>query len=191
MRHHTGTGLVVVALTATVAALVFPLWSYADRSGTPPDRLAAGSVPTRWGPLSAADRDFVVRVRLAGLWALPAAQQAAGRAPSRAVETAGRHLADDHTYLGVRVRDVAARLRLPLPTQPTAEQGGRLERLTGTHGPAYGSVFATLLREEHGALFSAAAEIRATTRNSLVRALADDAVRRLLGDLTALETSTS
>ncbi|MER7110772.1 DUF4142 domain-containing protein [Streptomyces sp. NPDC000229] len=193
MRPHsgTGTGLVVVALTATIAALVFPVWSCADRAGTTPARLEAGSVPTRWGPLSAADRDFVVRVRLTGLWALPAAQQATGRAPSRAVETAGRHLATDHTYLGVRVRDVAARLRVALPSRPTDEQRTWLDRLMEAHGPAYASVFAALLRQEHGTLFSVAAEIRATTRNTLVRALADDAVRLLLQDLNALETSIS
>ncbi|MFF8290139.1 DUF4142 domain-containing protein [Streptomyces sp. NPDC016309] len=187
MRPHPGTGLVVVALTATLAALVFPVWSYGDRAGTGAARSAAGAVPTRWGPLSTADRDFVVRVRLAGLWALPAAQQATGRAPSRVTEAAGRHLADDHTYLGVRVRDVAARLRMPLPSQPTEEQRGWLERLTEAHGPAYEPVFAGLLRRAHGGLFSAAAEVRATTRNTLVRALADDTVRLLLGDLTALE----
>ncbi|ORT54547.1 hypothetical protein BKD26_34970 [Streptomyces sp. CB03238] len=159
MRPHsgTGTGLVVVALTATIAALVFPVWSYADRAGTPPARLAAGSAPTRCGPLSAADRDFVVRVRLAGLWALPAAQQAAGRAPSRAVEAAGRHLVTDHTYLGVRVRDVAARLRPALPSQPTAEQRIWLDRLTEAQGRTYEEVFVTVPRREHGTLFSVAA----------------------------------
>ncbi|WP_351222138.1 hypothetical protein [Streptomyces sp. NPDC002133] len=54
MRSHTvltprtmSTGLVVVALTATIAALVFPLRSYADRSGTGTADLEAGSVPVR------------------------------------------------------------------------------------------------------------------------------------------------
>ncbi|WP_156691784.1 hypothetical protein [Streptomyces ficellus] len=48
-----------------------------------------------------------------------------------------------------------------------------------------------MLRQEHGALFSAAAEIRATTGDTLVRALADDVVRLLLRDLNALEAITT
>lgn len=34
MRSITGTGLIVAGLAATLVALLFPLWSYADRSGT-------------------------------------------------------------------------------------------------------------------------------------------------------------
>ncbi|MGW1881331.1 DUF4142 domain-containing protein [Streptomyces sp. NPDC001970] len=196
MRSHTfltprttSAGLVVVALTATIAALVFPLWSYADRSGTGTADLKAGSVPTRWGPLSAADRDFIVRVRLAGLWELPAGQQAVGRAPSRAVAVAGEHLVSGHTYLDARVREVASRLSMELPNQPTQEQRAWLQHLTEARGREYEIEFANILRRAHGKVFEIVARIRHTTRNTLVRALADDANTTVLDHIKVLEAT--
>ncbi|MEU2432430.1 DUF4142 domain-containing protein [Streptomyces sp. NPDC007861] len=188
------TGVVVVSLMATIAALMFPVWSYADRSGTGPAELRAGSVATRWGPLSAADRDFLVRVRLAGLWRVPAGQQAVARAPSRAVAVAGEHLVSGHTYLDGRVRDVAARLGteplgVELPSQPAEEQRAWLRDLTAAQGRAYETGFAALLRRSQGEDLEVAAHIRHTTRNSLVRALADDVVTAALDHMKMLEAT--
>jgi predicted outer membrane protein len=189
MRSLTGTGMVVVALTATVAAILFPIWTYDDRSGTGLANLRAGSVPTAWGPLSAADRDFVVRVRLAGLWELPAGQQAVARAPSVAVRTAGEHLVHGHTYLDARVREVAKRLSMELPSQPTAQQLGWLEEFTAARGLEYETKFANILRRAHGKVFSLVADIRASTRNTLVRGLADDANTTVLDHIKVLEAT--
>ncbi|WP_274563372.1 DUF4142 domain-containing protein [Streptomyces spiramyceticus] len=190
MRSVTaGTGLVVVALTATLAALIFPIWSYADRSGTGLAQLNAGTVPTRWGPLSAADRDLVVRIRLAGLWELPAGQQALARAPTRAVEEAGAHLVEGHTFLDARIREVAAQLNMELPNQPTAEQRGWLREFTEASGPAYETRFANILRAAHGKVFAVIAQVRHTTRNTLVRGLADDANTTVLDHIRMLEAT--
>ncbi|WP_055556871.1 DUF4142 domain-containing protein, partial [Streptomyces kanamyceticus] len=177
MRSRTinGTGLIVAGLVATLAALLFPLWSYADRSGTTLDRLNAETVSTDFGPLSALDREFITKVRLAGLWELPAGQQAEERGTTKAVRTAGEHLVQGHTFLDARVREVAARLSLELPSQPNPQQRGWLAELSAAHGQTYDEKFANVLRGAHGKVFSVVAEVRAGTRNSLVRALADDA----------------
>ncbi|RCH65160.1 DUF4142 domain-containing protein [Streptomyces sp. SDr-06] len=188
-RLSSGTGLVLVALAATLLALLFPVWSYADRSGTPLADLDAGTVAARGGPLSAADRDFVVRVRLAGLWEGPAGQQAIERAPSASVKAAGQHLVDGHAFLDARVREVAAELGMELPDQPNAQQQGWLRRLTADTGTAYERDFANLLRAAHGKVFALVAQIRATTRNSLVRGLADDANTTVLDHITMLEAT--
>ncbi|MBD0742918.1 DUF4142 domain-containing protein [Streptomyces sp. CBMA152] len=185
----SGTGLVVVALMATIAALAFPIWSYADRSGTGLANLNASTVPTRWGPLSAADRDFVARVRLAGLWEMPAGQQAIERAPTTAVKTAGEHLVQGHTFLDARVREVAAQLNMELPSQPNALQQGWLRTLSGDNGKKYESDFANFLRSAHGQVFALVAQIRANTRNTLVRELADDANTTVLDHMKVLEST--
>ncbi|MFD7169600.1 DUF4142 domain-containing protein [Streptomyces violascens] len=188
-RLLSGTGLVVIALAATLLALLFPLWSYADRSGTPLADLNAGTVATRWGPLSAADRDFVVRVRLAGLWEGPAGQQAIERDPSAAVKAAGQHLVDGHAFLDTRVREVAADLGMELPDQPNAQQQGWLRQLTADTGIAYERDFANLLRAAHGKVFALVAQTRANTRNALVRSLADDANTTVLDHIKMLEAT--
>ncbi|MET9623490.1 MULTISPECIES: DUF4142 domain-containing protein [unclassified Streptomyces] len=184
-----GTALIIAALVATVGALAFPVWSYADRSGTGQANLNASSVATQWGPLSATDRDFLVKVRLAGLWELPAGQQAIERAPTQAIRDAGDHLVVGHTDLDRRARDVAAKLGVELPNQPTEQQQGWLRQMTAANGQEYERLFANLLRNAHGKVFALVAEVRHTTRNTLIRQLASDANQTVLDHITMLEAT--
>jgi predicted outer membrane protein len=185
----SGTGLIIALLAVTLVALVFPVWSYADRSGTGLDTLDAQSVSTKFGPLSALDRDFITRVRLAGLWELPAGQQAEQKGTSQAVRTAGAHLVEGHTVLDDRVRDVASRLALALPDRPSAQQRQWLATLAAAQGEEYDRDFVNILRRAHGKVFTIVAQVRATTRNSLVRALADDANTVVLDHIKILEAT--
>lgn len=184
-----GTGLIVAGLTATLVALVFPVWSYTDRSGTGVDVLNAQTVSTRFGPLSALDREFLTKVRLAGLWELPAGQQAQQRGTTEAVRIAGRHLIEGHTFLDERVRDVASRLWFELPNQPSEQQREWLSTMDAAQGEDFDREFANLLRTAHGQVFPVVAQVRASTRNSLVRALADDANTTVLDHIQILEAT--
>ena len=185
----SGTGLIITGLVATLAAMVFPIWSYADRSGTGLAVLNAQSVTTGYGPLSALDRDFVTKVRLAGLWELPAGRLAEQKGTTDAVRTAGRHLVEGHTFLDDEVRDVAAKLSLQLPDEPTGQQRAWLETLGAAEGTEFDARFANILRLAHGKVFTVVAEVRAGTRNSLVRKLADDANTTVLDHIRVLEAT--
>ncbi|MGW2045664.1 DUF4142 domain-containing protein [Streptomyces sp. NPDC001858] len=185
----SGTGLIITCLAATLAALVFPVWSYSDRSGTGVDVLNAQTVSTQYGPLSALDRDFITKVRLAGLWELPAGLQAQTKGTTEAVRTAGRHLVEGHAFLDERVRSVASQLGLALPNEPNDQQKGWLTELTAAQGRQYDWKFANILRVAHGRVFSVVAQVRASTRNSLVRQLADDANTTVLDHIKILETT--
>ncbi|MGW0941165.1 DUF4142 domain-containing protein [Streptomyces sp. NPDC002623] len=185
----SGTGLIITCLAATLAALVFPVWSYSDRSGTGVDVLNAQSVSTQYGPLSALDREFITKVRLAGLWELPAGQQAQTKGTTEAVRTAGRHLVEGHAFLDERVRTVASQLGLALPNEPNDQQKGWLAELNAAQGQQYDWKFANILRLAHGRVFSVVAQVRASTRNSLVRALADDANTTVLDHIKILEAT--
>ncbi|MEU6253534.1 DUF4142 domain-containing protein [Streptomyces sp. NPDC047043] len=187
----SGTGVIIIGLTATLLALIFPIWSYADRSGagTDADVLNAQTVSTQYGPLSALDRDFITKVRLAGLWELPAGRQAEQKGTTEAVRTAGRHLVEGHTFLDQRVRDVAAKLGLGLPDEPNPQQKDWLATLNAAQGTDYDRDFANILRLAHGRVFSVVAQVRASTRNSLVRELADDANTTVLDHIKVLEAT--
>ncbi|TXS46606.1 DUF4142 domain-containing protein [Streptomyces sp. uw30] len=185
----SGTGIIITGLVATLLAMIFPIWSYADRSGTGLDVLNADTVSTGYGPLSALDREFVTKVRLAGLWELPAGRQARQKGTTAAVRTAGEHLIEGHAFLDERVRDVAARLSLQLPNEPTEQQQGWLATLNAAQGVEYDRQFANILRLAHGKVFSVVAQVRASTRNSLVRKLADDANTTVLDHITVLEAT--
>ncbi|MGK5694768.1 DUF4142 domain-containing protein [Streptomyces sp. URMC 128] len=185
----SGTGLIVTCLTATLAALVFSLWPYTDRPGTGPDVLSAQTLRTSYGPLSALDQDFLVKVRLAGLWELPAGRQAQTKGTTPAVRTAGRHLVEGHGFLDERVRGVATRLNLALPDEPSDQQKQWLDTLDAAQGAEYDRQFANILRMAHGRVFSVVAQVRASTRNSLVRDLADDANTTVLDHIKVLEAT--
>ncbi|GGJ22187.1 DUF4142 domain-containing protein [Streptomyces brasiliensis] len=187
----SGTGLIITGLVATLVALIFPIWSYADRAGTTTDAdvLSDRTVATRYGPLSGQDRDFVTRVRLAGLWELPAGELAERKGTTAAVRTAGQHLVDGHTSLDAHVRTVAGQLGLALPNEPNEQQKQWLATLNAAQGQDFDRQFANILRLAHGKVFSVVAQVRASTQNSLVRGLADDANATVLNHIEALEAT--
>ncbi|MET8942566.1 DUF4142 domain-containing protein [Streptomyces sp. NPDC004542] len=186
----SGTGIIISGLAATFVALAFPVWSYSDRPGTTgADVLSAEAVLTQYGPLSAQDRDFIMKVRLAGLWELPAGQLAEEKGTTPAVRTAGQHLVDGHTFLDRRVRDVAAKMNLGLPDEPTDQQKQWLATLDAAQGEDFDRQFANIVRLAHGRVFSLVAQVRAGTQNSLVRGLADDANTTVLDHIEVLEAT--
>ncbi|MFK4149529.1 DUF4142 domain-containing protein [Streptomyces sp. NPDC004065] len=186
----SGTGIILVALAATAAALLVPIVSYVHRPpGQDASPLSSRTVATPYGPLSEPDRDFLTRLRLAALWELPAGRQAERKGTTEPVRTAGRHLVRGCTDLDRRVREAAARLGLALPDEPTAQQEQWLGALDAAHGDDYDRRFAGTLRLAAGRLLPLAANVRATTRNSLVRALAGDATTTVLDHIEVLEAT--
>ena len=189
MPRFNHSALVIAALTTTIAALSFPVWSYADRSGTGVSNMAAGTVNTQWGPLTASDRDLIVRVRLAGLWELPAGREGDGTLQAApAVKEAADHLLVGHADLDERVRNVAAQLGVELPNQPNEAQLGFLAQMDAApDGEAFDRTWTNLLRSAHGKIFNPIAVVRNNTRNTLVRQLATDTNQTVLDHITMLE----
>ncbi|WP_326719008.1 DUF4142 domain-containing protein [Streptomyces sp. NBC_00243] len=189
-RINAGTFLIALGIVGSVGSLAYPVfysWPHRFDAVKATQAAPAQTVNTRWGPLTAADRDLVVRVRLAGLWEIPAGQQAIERAPTNAVKEAGDHLMVGHNDLDKRVRIIAADLGIELPNQPNAQQQGWLKELSAAQGKDYERKFANLLRSAHGKVFSVIAEVRSDTRNSLIRQLAADANQTVLDHITMLE----
>ncbi|WUH79018.1 DUF4142 domain-containing protein [Streptomyces sp. NBC_00435] len=200
-RHVMGTGIVIGALALTLIALLIPVRSFggataaaAPAVAAPPapasaDDDGAGVMSTAFGPLTPQDRDFVRKVRLAGLWELPAGRQAQERGTRKAVRTAGEHLVEGHTELDRRVMEVGQALGVELPDQPSGQQQAWLDQLDRAQGATYERLFIQLLRRAHGKVFALVAQVRAQTRNSMVRELATDANTTVLDHITVLEAS--
>lgn len=127
-RYSIASGVVITALALTLIALLVPVDKFGSRATAAVAAPAAGdddglgTVSTAYGPLTAADRDFVRKVRLAGLWELPAGRQAQQRGTRPAIRTAGDHLVDGHTELDRQVIQVGQALGIDLPNQPSAQQ---------------------------------------------------------------------
>jgi hypothetical protein len=78
---------------------------------------------------------------------------------------------------------------LELPDQPGPQQRQWLTTLSSAHGIEYDRAFANILRGAHGKVFALVAQVRANTRNSLVRDLADDANTTVLDHIRVLEAT--
>ncbi|AKN70318.1 hypothetical protein QR97_11105 [Streptomyces sp. PBH53] len=172
------------AMALTLAALAYPGMLGLDKVSSSPDRIIAD---TQWGPLTEQDRDFVVKVRAAGLWEYPVGQIGLQKGNSKAVITASQHLIDGHAALDTTCRKIAPMLNITLPNVASPQQVGFVNQLKSESGKQFDTDFANILRMTHGSIFNTVAKIRSTTKNSLVRALADQANDTVLDHITVME----
>ena len=183
-RSSTGTLFVGGALGLTLAALAYPAMLGVQTVSSSPTRIVA---QTSTGPLTEADRDFVVKVRAAGLWEYPVGQMALAKGTSQAVLTAGQHLVAGHAALDATCRGSLRSSGSPSQPAQSATAGVRLHADRRQRGTQFDSDFANILRITHGSIFNTVAKIRSTTKNTLVRALADQANVTVLDHITVME----
>ncbi|WP_230396603.1 DUF4142 domain-containing protein [Streptomyces blattellae] len=183
-RNATGTLLVGGALGLTLAALAYPGLLGLETVASTGDRIIA---QTATGPLTEADRDFVVKVRAAGLWEYPVGQMALEKGTTNAVVTAGEHLIDGHAALDATVREIAPELGIALPNRPSPQQQGFVATLQAETGAKFDRDMANMLRVSHGQIFNTIATVRVNTKNTLVRQLADQANDTVLDHITVME----
>ncbi|PWI20625.1 hypothetical protein DI272_23620 [Streptomyces sp. Act143] len=172
------------ALSLTIVALAYPAMLGVSKASTAQDRIIA---QTQWGPLTEQDRDFVVKVRAAGLWEYPLGKVALEKGTTPEVKEAGRHLIDGHAALDAACRKIAPMLNVTLPNVASPQQQGFVNTIESSSGREFDSNFANILRTTHGSIFNAIAKIRSTTKNSLVRSLADMANDTVLDHMTVME----
>ncbi|MER6211688.1 DUF4142 domain-containing protein [Streptomyces sp. NPDC001073] len=180
----TGAFIVGGAVSLAVAALVHPGTAGVSSASASHDSIIA---QTPWGPLTESDRDFVVKVRAAGLWEYPVGQLGLQKGSTEAVVVASRHLIDGHSALDATCRKIAPMLNIMLPNSASPQQQGFVSTLTEDAREQFDSDFSNILRMTHGSIFNTVAKIRSTTKNTLVRALADQANDTVLDHITVME----
>ncbi|MFI5612185.1 DUF4142 domain-containing protein [Amycolatopsis sp. NPDC051903] len=140
--------------------------------------------------VDAGDQLLLVKVRQAGLWEMPAGTWAETRGASPQVRAVGAAIMVDHGRLDVATRQLAAKLNVALPSEPSAEQMGWLAELQNAPTPQdFDRIFANRLRAAHGQVFSIIAQVRAGTRNPEIRAYATVANQAVLRHMTLLEST--
>src|SRR5262245_47592643 len=71
--------------------------------------LSNGWTTTEYGPLGPADRDLLIKVRLAGLWEMPAGEKAQQRAANPKVKEIGAKISAEHHALDEATRAAASK----------------------------------------------------------------------------------
>ena len=74
------------------------------------------------GAVSDADKDFVIKVRLAGLWEIPAGNMAQEKSNDPRVVQIGKSIAAQHVVLDKLDRAAAKKLNIELPNKPNSDQ---------------------------------------------------------------------
>ena len=141
------------------------------------------------GAVTDADRDFVVKVRLAGLWEIPAGNMAQEKSADPRVRAIGKAIAQQHVTLDKLDIAAAKKLGIALPVRPTAQQEGWLAEMRAANSTTFDQIFVDRLRAAHGNIFPAIGTIRSSTRNDSVRKLAQEANQFVMTHLTLLESS--
>jgi predicted outer membrane protein len=181
-RRLCGTAVVSVAviLLSPVAARAEP------NVPVPPSELISDDGE---GSVSAADKDLVIKVRLAGLWEIPAGEMAQQKSKNPRIQKIGRDIAAQHEVLDTLDRAAAKKLKITLPNKPNSDQQGWLAEMRDAEGTDFDDIYIDRLRAAHGKIFPAIATVRATTRNDTVRKLAQQANQFVVTHMTLLESS--
>ncbi|AGZ43297.1 DUF4142 domain-containing protein [Actinoplanes friuliensis] len=181
-RRLSGAVLVAVALV-----LLDPQVAHAEPGvPVPPNGLLTDRGK---GNISDADKDFAIKVRLAGLWEIPAGEMAQKKSDDPRIQEIGRDIAAQHETLDKLVRDAAKKLDITLPSKPNADQQTWLAEMRDAEGEDFDRVYIDRLRAAHGKIFPAIATIRASTRNDTVRKLAQRTNQFVMTHMTLLESS--
>jgi putative membrane protein len=141
------------------------------------------------GRLSAADKDLVVKVRLAGLWEIPAGVMAQQKSRDPRIQKIGREIAAQHEVLDALDRAAAKKLGIVVPKTPNSDQQKWLAEMRDAEGAEFDEIYIDRLRAAHGKIFPAIGTVRATTRNDTVRKLAQQANQFVATHMTLLESS--
>ncbi|GAB3218294.1 DUF4142 domain-containing protein [Micromonospora halotolerans] len=150
---------------------------------------AAQAAPNPVVQLNAADMTLLNGVRLAGLWEMPAGQMAAEKGQSKRVREIGAEIARQHGVLDQLVVEAANKLGATLPTTPTTQQQGWLTEMQNATGTQFDQIFVTRLRVAHGNIFPVIGAVRASTRDPIVRKLAEEANKFVNDHMLMLEST--
>jgi putative membrane protein len=179
----------VGSLTVTLAFMLAPAGTAraADGVPVPPN---TGLTNRGAGAVSAADRDFIIKVRLAGLWEVPAGNMAQTMSKDERVKEIGKSISLQHTVLDKLDIAVAKQLGISLPNEPNGAQEGWLKEMENAPtSQQFDQIYIDRLRAAHGNIFPAIATIRASTRNDSVRKLAQETNQFVMTHMTLLESS--
>lgn len=160
-------------------------------ANTPPPAGDADNttINTRFGPLSAVDRELVRKVRLATLWELPMAREAMQRAELGKVKRISATIEAQHVFLDAAVDVVVQQMAIDMPTEPNTLQKCFIADIQAQSGIDYDTTFVKWLRFAHGQIFESIATVRGTSQNTVIRSFAETANMFVLGHMQLLEST--
>ncbi|ETK34797.1 DUF4142 domain-containing protein, partial [Microbispora sp. ATCC PTA-5024] len=134
------------------------------------------------------DRTFLTEAHQGNLSEIQAGRAAQEQATSQAVKDAGERFVRDHTALDRQVTEVAGKLGVTLPDEPTAEQKAALEKVKANSGAAFDRAWVEQEVGDHRADLAAGRKQQSEGSSEQVKQLAQDAGPVIKGHLDLLES---
>ncbi|HTI22266.1 MAG TPA: DUF4142 domain-containing protein [Kutzneria sp.] len=184
MRTRSVLGIFgALAVLTTACAAPQPAMSAA-----PPPKPAA-LTDSKYGPLSPADVKLMNLVQETSIREIELSQWALQRSASPQVRAAAQMIVTQHVQLQKEDLAAAAQLGLTLPDKPAEDMQIGIDRMAKENGKTFDTDYANTLRQAHGEAFILIAQVRADTRNTVVRPLADSANNFIKMHMQVLETT--
>jgi putative membrane protein len=101
------------------------------------------------GPPPAADEDFVMQAAKAGKIEVELGQLAAKKGLSAAVKSFGRRMVTDHTAAGNKLKLLAAKKNIVLPSEMDSEGRDALQRLSALSGKEFDRAYMEMMVSDH------------------------------------------
>jgi putative membrane protein len=140
-------------------------------------------------PLTDLDREFLVVINFANLWEQPMGDLAAEKGTTQRVRDVGATIAADHRTLDTAVKKLGSQFGVALTRTPSSSTQKWMNEIRAASGDQFDKTFADRLRAAHGTVFGLIAEIRAGTRNSVIRDFASTANTIVMKHMTLLEST--
>ncbi|PWK87950.1 uncharacterized protein DUF4142 [Lentzea atacamensis] len=173
---------------ATVLAMLF-LFSGVTVTAQAQPADTGGVQDTPTGPLTANDRELLVKVRQAGLWEMPMGELTATKGSNARVKQIGRMIMLDHMMLDAATKKAAATLGVTIPDVPSPAQQSWMDEISALDGDAFDQAFVARLRAAHGQVFMFIAKVRSQTRNDTIRPFAQAGIDVVMKHMTLLEST--
>jgi predicted outer membrane protein len=142
---------------------------------SPPPTTTAALASNQYGPLSAADMKLMTLVQQTSIREIELSQWALQRSANPQVRAAASMIVTQHVQLQKEDQQAAAKLNFTLPDRPADDMQIGIDRMSKENGKTFDDDYANTLRQAHGEAFILIAQVRADTRNTVMRPLADSA----------------
>ncbi|QUQ66025.1 hypothetical protein JJ691_37500 [Kutzneria sp. CA-103260] len=166
---------VVVALSTAACGSGQAMGSGQTAGSAPAPTTAEALANNQYGPLSAADMKLMTLVQQTSIREIELSQWALQRSANPQVRAAAAMIVTQHVELQKEDQQAAAKLGFTLPDRPADDMQIGIDRMSRENGKTFDDDYANTLRQAHGEAFILIAQVRADTRNTVVRPLADSA----------------
>ncbi|MET8333635.1 DUF4142 domain-containing protein [Streptosporangium canum] len=145
----------LAAIAATSAAVLALTVGSAASALTPTPTPRPTSTSSGESRVSAQDRQFLIQAHQGNLAEIAAGKAAQSKGKAGSVRSIGATLVADHTRLDKKLQQVAQRLQVTLPTQPTARQQTKAKELAALSGTEFDKAWTKTMIYGHRAALAA------------------------------------